>query len=71
MALIQIRYCRHIGLSKPSAAISSSRDFAVADTSFWLSIRSTTLPGMSLIVTKTIRLANTSVTASASSLRIT
>ena len=62
----QRRYCSHIGLSRPSAEMSWSRLILSAEMSFWLSIRSMTLPGIRRTVTNTIRLAKNSVGISAS-----
>ena len=66
MPPIQRPYCSHIGLSRPSAEISCSRLTLSAEMSFWLSIRSMTLPGMRRTVTNTMRLAKNSVGISAS-----
>ena len=71
MAEIQWKYCCHMGLSMPRAATICSRLFLSAATSFWLSIRSITSPGISRTVTKTMMLARISVGSSASRRRIT
>jgi hypothetical protein len=71
MAEIQWKYCCHIGLSMPRAAMMSSRLFLSAATSFWLSIMSITSPGIRRTVTNTMMLARISVGSSASRRRMT
>ena len=68
---IQVRYCCHIGLSRPSVAISWSRDSLVALTSFWLSIKSMMSPGLRRTVVNTMTLAKNSVGINASNRRAT